>query len=68
MSGGLSRPAPGWLILEHRRVVDLQKRAGLVDNRDGALNADIDPEMQGHGTAPAIASKAAPSAVAGPPS
>jgi len=28
----------------------------LVDNRDGALNADIDPEMQGHGAAPACAS------------
>jgi hypothetical protein len=37
--------APGWLILEHRRVVDLQKRAGLVDNRDGALNADVNASL-----------------------
>ncbi len=29
----------------HRRVVDLQKSAGLVHDCDGALNADIDPGM-----------------------
>jgi hypothetical protein len=52
--------APSWLILEHRRVVDLQKRTGLVDDCDGGLNADINPEMHGHRPPPARTARLAP--------
>ena len=68
LSGALSRTAPSGAVFEHRHVMDLDQAAGLVDDCDGALNADINPEMQSHCAVPAIASKAAPSAVAGPPS
>jgi hypothetical protein len=60
--GRIDRTAPLRAILKHRHVVDLDQWAGLIDDCDRALNADIDPEMQGHGAAPAIASKAAPGA------
>jgi hypothetical protein len=64
----IDRAAASWPILEHRHVVDLHQGTSLVNDRDRALNADIDPKMQGHGAIPASASRAAPSAVAGPPS
>jgi hypothetical protein len=40
-------------------VVNLDQCAGLVEDRDGTLNADIYPEMRGH-AAPESASNARP--------
>jgi hypothetical protein len=57
----IDRAAAGWAILQHRHIVDLDQRAGLVEDCDGALNADVYSENHS-------ASSAAPSSVAGPPS
>jgi hypothetical protein len=63
----VDRAAASGTVFEDRHVVDLHQGTSLVNDRDRALNADIDPTMQGHGAIPASASRAAPVAVAGPP-
>lgn len=39
--GRVDRAATGWPVLKRRHVVDRHQGAGLVENRGGALNADV---------------------------
>jgi hypothetical protein len=43
----IDRTPPGRTVTQNRHVVDLAQGAGLVDDRDRALNANIDAEVAG---------------------